>query len=194
MVDKDGNNLFHDPTRERGLSEMMEHWAEGILQNLLDLTLIVLPNFNSYKRPVPGSFVANSTTWAIESRSTTLRMVNFDPQATRIENRLPGADANPYLVLAAHLAAGLDGLDKRQALRPPFVGADPSLDTCGRDDVDYIPRSLESAIQRFRTSDQMREFFGPEFCEVFTVHRAYDLDQAYTQIAAWERERYLEDV
>jgi len=193
LVDEQGNNLFYDADRGNCLSETMELWAEGILQNLLDMTLILVPTYNSYKRPVPGSFVANSTTWAIESRGTTLRFINFDPESTRIENRLPGADANPYLVLAAHLAAGLYGLEKQVPLRPPFVGADPSLDRANRDDVEYIPKSLESAIARFRASSRMREFFGPQFCEIFAAHRAYDLEQAYSRIAAWERERYLED-
>jgi glutamine synthetase len=157
------------------------------------MTLILLPNFNSYKRPLPGSFVGNSTTWSVESRGTTLRIINFDPSATRIENRLPGADGNPYLVLAAHMAAGLYGLEHKLPLRPSFVGADPALDTLGRDDVHYIPRSLGQAIERFKSSDRMKEFFGHQFCEVFAAQRQFDLERARSQVADWERHQLLEN-
>jgi len=193
LVGPDGRNLFHDPARPNGLSEMFGHWTEGLLRNLQDMTLILLPNFNSYKRPLPGCFVGNSTTWSVESRGTTLRIINFDPQATRIENRLAGSDANPYLVLAAHLAAGLWGLDQKLPLRPPFVGADPAFDTMGRDDVEYIPKSLEAAVDRFRASEPMKEFLGRDFCEAFAAHREYDLEQSRAQVADWERRRFLEN-
>ena len=193
LVDKDGKNLFQDPNRPQGLSEMFDHWTEGLLQNLLDMTLILLPNYNSYKRPLLGCLVGNSTTWSIEGRGTTLRIINFNPQATRIENRLPGADGNPYLVLAAHIAAGLHGLNNKLPLRPPFVGADPAYDTCGRDDVEYIPMSLESAIERFKSSNRMKAFFGDIFCEIFAAHREYDLGQARAQVSDWERQRFLEN-
>jgi glutamine synthetase len=191
LIDKDGNNLFHDPNRPHNLSKKFDQWAEGILKNLQDMTLILLPNFNSYKRPLPGCFVGNSTTWSVESRGTTLRIINFDSKATRIENRLPGSDGNPYLVLAAHIAAGLYGFEHKLALRPPFVGADPAFDTLGRDDVKYIPTSLGLAIERFKSSDRMKEFFGEEFCEVFAAHRQFDLDKARSHVADWEREKLL---
>lgn len=191
LVDRRGGNLFHDPGRPEGLSMLFENWAEGLLQNLCDMTLLLLPNYNSYKRPLPGCFVGNSTTWSIEGRGTTLRVINFDPQATRIENRLPGADANPYLVLAAHLAAGLDGLDRRLELRPAFVGADPASELCGRTDVDYIPPSLEAAIERFRYSASMKAFFGDLFCKVYAAHRGAALQQARAQVGDWERRKLL---
>lgn len=193
LIDPGGNNLFHDPGRPENLSQTFDHWAEGILQNLQDMTLILLPNYNSYKRPLPGCFVGNSTTWSVESRGTTLRIINFDPNATRIENRLPGADGNPYLVLAAHIAAGLYGLVHKLPLRPPFVGADPALDTLGREDVNYIPLSLGSAIDRFKNSDRMKIFFGEQFCEVFAAHRQSDLDRSRSYVADWERQKLLEN-
>jgi glutamine synthetase len=193
LIDPDGRNLFYDPHGHERLSQTFDHWAEGILQNLQDMTLLLLPNFNSYKRPLPGCFVGNSTTWSVEGRGTTLRIINFDPNATRIENRLPGADGNPYLVLAAHIAAGLYGLDHQLSLRPPFVGADPAFNTLNRDDVEFIPASLGLAVERFKTSDRLKDFFGEVFCEVFAGHRQFDLEKARAQVADWERKKFLEN-
>ena len=193
LIDPEGNNLFYDPNGHEKLSQTFDHWTEGILQNLQDMTLMLLPNFNSYKRPLPGCFVGNSTTWSIEGRGTTLRVINFDPNAVRIEDRLPGADGNPYLVLAAHIASGLWGIEHKLSLRPPFVGADPAFDTLGRDDVQYIPPSLGLAIERFQNSNRMKAFFGKEFCEVFAAHRQFDLEKARSQVADWERKKFMEN-
>ncbi len=110
LVDGSGANLFYDAGRPNGLSAVFDHWCEGLLQNVVDMTLMLLPNYNSYKRPVPGSYVGNSTTWGVESRATAFRVINFDPHAVRIEARLAAADANPYLAVAATLAAGSYGL------------------------------------------------------------------------------------
>jgi glutamine synthetase len=193
LVDANGSNLFFDAARPLRLSEVFDHWTEGLLQNLQDITLLLLPNFNSYKRPLPGCFVGNSTTWSVEGRGTTLRIINFDPQATRIENRLPGADGNPYLVLAAHIAAGCDGLQKRLALRPQFIGSDPAFDAQEREDVEFIPASMAQALTRFKQSACVRNFFGSRFCDMYAAHREYDLGRARAQVADWERRIWLEN-
>ena len=194
LVDDAGDNLFSDPSRPHALSETFDHWCEGLLQNLPDMTLMLLPNFNSYKRPLPGSYVGSTTTWGVESRAAAMRAINFDPQATRIEARLAAADANPYLATAAILAAGAYGLDNRLDLRPVFAGSDPSVDDQGRLDVQAIPASLEAAISQFKNSPRMREAFGDEFCDVFLAHRQNDLDWFGQRVSDLERARYLENV
>ena len=194
VVDSHGKNLFADEKRENGLSRFFESWCEGLLRNLLDLTLIYLPNINSYKRPIPGWFVGNSTTWAVESRATTLRVINYHPPATRIENRLPGADGNPYLVIAAHLAAGMDGIENKLDLRPPFTEGDPAMAESEHNDVDYIPQSLACAVELFKNSRQSAEFFGSAFHRTFIAHREHEVELARKRVADWERERYLENI
>jgi glutamine synthetase len=141
---------------------------------------------------VPGSFVGNSTTWNIESRVTTLRVINADPAATRVEHRLPGADGNPYLALAAVIAGGLHGLDRGLTLRPRFSGTDPALDAQGRRDVQYIPSSLDRAVERFAGSADAAGFFGQAFCRAFAEHRRNEVDVVGRQVADWERAWYLE--
>jgi glutamine synthetase len=193
LVDESGNNLFYDAERPHTLSPSSPV-VRGLLQNLVDMTLMLLPNYNSYKRPVPGSYVGNSTTWGVENRVTSFRAINFDPDAVRIEARLAAADANPYLALAATLAAGSFGLRNRLVLRPLFTGTDPAVDDQGRADVQRIPPSLEAAITQFEGSQRMREFFGDEFCEVFVAHRKNDLDWFRNRVSDLERARYLEYV
>ena len=192
LMDEEGRNVFHDSGRPHNLSETFDHWCEGLLRSLGDLTLVFLPTYNSYRRPLPGTFVANSTTWSVDSRATALRAINLDPQATRVEHRLPGADANPYLVLAANLAAGLYGLDNKLKVRPPFVGTDPAVDDQGRDDVEIIPGSMEKAIERFEASQLMGQFFGPGFCGTMTAFCRYELEQFRGRVTNLERIRYLE--
>jgi glutamine synthetase len=194
LVDAAGGNRFHDAARPNGLSETFGHWCEGLLQNLPDMTLMLLPNYNSYKRPLPGSYVGNTTTWGLESRATAFRVINFDPEAVRIEARLAAADANPYLAAAATLAGGQFGLRNKLTLRPVFGGSDPSVDTQGRSDVEPIPISLEAAIARFKGSDRMKELFGDELCDVFVAHRQNDLDWFRQRVSDLERARYLEYV
>ena len=128
----------------------------------------------------------------MDSRATALRAINLDPQATRIENRLPGSDANPYLVLAGNLASGLYGLDNKLKVRPPFVGTDPAVDDQGRDDVEIIPGSMEKAIERFEASQLMGQFFGPGFCETMIAFCRYELEHFRTRVTDLERIRYLE--
>jgi glutamine synthetase len=194
LVDASGDNLFYDAARPHTLSVVFDQWCEGLLQNLVDMTLMLLPNYNSYKRPVPGSYVGNSTTWGIENRVTSFRAINFDPHAVRIEARLAAADANPYLALAATIAGGTYGLRNRLALRPLFSGTDPAVDDQGRDDVQRIPPSLEAAITQFEGSERMREFFGDSFCEMFVAHRRNELDWFRHRVSDLERARYLEYV
>jgi glutamine synthetase len=194
LVDGAGGNVFYDAARPSALSETFELWCEGLLENLADETLLLLPNYNSYKRPLPGSYVGNTTTWGLDSRATAFRAINAEPQATRIEARLAAADANPYLALAALIAGGRDGLLRRPALRPPFEGTDPAVDDQDRADVRRIPGSLEAAIAQFDGSARMREFFGQAFCEVFVAHRRNELEWFQARVSDLERERYLERV
>jgi glutamine synthetase len=101
---------------------------------------------------------------------------------------------NPYLALAATLAAGTHGLRNQLALRPLFTGTDPAVDDQGRADVQRIPPSLEAAITQFEGSARMREFFGDDFCDVFVAHRKNDLDWFRHRVSDLERSRYLEYV
>ena len=104
-----------------GMSRLGEHFLAGMLDAMRELTLCYAPNINSYKRYVPGSFAPTSVRWGPDNRTCALRLVGHGP-SLRVENRTPGGDVNPYLAVAAMIAAGLHGIDHELPLEPPVTG------------------------------------------------------------------------
>ena len=115
LAGEDGSNAF---AADR---EMFDRFVAGQLACLRELTLFYAPHVNSYKRFAPGSFAPTAVAWGNDNRTCSLRVVGHG-EALRVENRLPGADVNPYLALSAMIAAGLHGIDHELALEPPFEG------------------------------------------------------------------------
>src|SRR6185503_16604601 len=101
-----GHNLFHQE-EGAGLSQLMGHYVAGVVANLPELMVLFCPTINSYKRTVPGVWAPVNSTWGIDNRTAAVRVIPSGPKSTRVETRLAGADANPYLAMAASLAAGL---------------------------------------------------------------------------------------
>ena len=153
----------------------------GILDHLPAASLLLNPTVNSYKRLVPGYFAPVNVSWGIENRSCALRVV----PGSRIECRRPGADANPYLALAALVASAADGIRRNLDLPQPIVG-----DASARDDLPALPNSLESALRAFEQDAVLRGALGEEFSEYFMVSRAWELKAWQQAVSDWERERY----
>jgi glutamine synthetase len=148
------------------------------------------PTVNSYKRLVPGWFAPVNASWGIENRSAAVRAIaSARPERCRIECRRPGADANPYLALAALVAAAADGL-RRDAQPPPPVSGDAS----GRADLPPLPGSLESALRAFDDDTALRGALGDEFSDYYAVSRAWELRAWRESVSDWERERYTRAV
>src|SRR6266436_3635251 len=124
-------NLFAD------MSPLMEKYIAGLVTNLPDLTAIFCPTINSYKRTVPGAWAPVNATWGIDNRTTAVRAISGG-EKSRVELRLTGADINPYLAIAASLAAGLDGVERELPLPPPTVNAYTG-------DAPPLPRTLAEA-------------------------------------------------
>lgn len=110
LKDADGNAVFHDPDAEHGISKTFRHFIGGLQTYLGGMTLVFLPTVNAYRRFAPGTFAPPGLTWGYENRTTALRVVGHDAGSIRVENRLPGSDTNPYLTVAATLAAGVAGV------------------------------------------------------------------------------------
>jgi glutamine synthetase len=190
MWDKDHKkNLFFDPDNNYKLSQVAMHYAEGQLRTLREFTALFCPNYNSYKRLVPGWFAGNTTTWGIQNRTTTLRIINHNSGVCRLEFRTPGADANPYITLAACLAGGLYGIENQLNLRPIFSEGDPNK--ISREDNETIPYNME-AVDLLERSDIARSFFGDAFIDHYTCMKRCEINTALFRISDWERERYLE--
>jgi glutamine synthetase len=186
---KGDDSVFWDDGGDHHISPALGRYIAGILATLPEFMLMYAPNVNSYKRFVPRTWAPTSATWGIDNRTTALRIIASSPRAIRVENRVPGADLNPYLAFAASLAGGLHGIEK--ALEPPPVTTGNAYDIR---DAPPLPRSLPEALERFRQSALAREWFGAEFVEQYAAFRQWEVDKHRLAVTDWERRRYFEMV
>jgi glutamine synthetase len=158
----------------------------GVLEHLPAASLLLNPTINSYKRLVPGWFAPINATWGYENRSCAVRAIRSErPELWRFECRRPGADANPYLALAAIAASAADGI--RRDLKPP----DPvEGDASAREDLPELPGSLESALRAFEADATLRTALGETFSSYFATSRGWELKAWRETVTDWERERY----
>ncbi|HWE61977.1 MAG TPA: glutamine synthetase family protein [Chloroflexota bacterium] len=185
----DAHNLFYEAGGTHGFSDLAYHYAAGVLHTLPEFCALYASTINSYKRFVAGTWAPTSVTWGVETRTTAVRLVPGTAGSTRIENRVPGADANPYLALAAAVAGGLHGIEQRLSLPPPARGNAYALSTA---EAPPLPRTLEAAVERFAESALARHYFGEEFVEHFVAMRRWEVQQYHRVVDRWQRERYLE--
>jgi len=181
-----GDNAFGSGGPDGELPQPFAASIAGVLDHLAASSLMLNPTINSYKRLVPGWFAPVNASWGFENRSCAVRAVRGRSAANwRLECRRPGADANPYLALAALVASAVDGLRSR-AVPPPAVEGDASE----REDLPPLPGSLESALYAFDADDSLRRIIGEEFCDYYRTSRAWELDAWREAVSDWERERY----
>jgi glutamine synthetase len=148
------------------------------------------PTINSYKRLVDGFWAPVKPTWGIDNRTASFRVIPGSPKSTRLETRCPGADVNPYLALAACIAAGMHGIDKGlKLLARPVEGTNK-----GGENVPRAPRSLAETTRIFKGSDLARDWFGDEFVDHFAATREWEYRQWQDAVTDWELKRYFEIV
>jgi glutamine synthetase len=171
-----------------GESETFRWFLGGLLAHMRELTLWLAPNVNSYKRFRPGTFAPTGIAWSYDNRTAGFRVVGHGP-SLRIECRVPGADANPYLAYAALLAAGLAGVERRIEPGPAFEG-----DAYAAEGLPRMPRRLYEAIEAFERSELAREAFG-EAVIAHYLHFARTEQEAFeVRVTDVERERYFERI
>lgn len=180
-------NAMKTKSEEPGLSETMAHAIGGAVRHQAAMSVLMAPNINSYKRLVPGFFAPVNASWGIENRSAAVRAVSPGGDAARIELRRPGADANPYLALAAAIVSIVDGLEQQIAPPPESVG-----EAYGATPGDHpsLPCSLEAAIDAFASDTTARELIGPGFSDYYLKTRAWELRAWQETVTEWERHRY----
>lgn len=180
----DGANAF--AADGGGISETCAAAVAGILAHLPAASLLLNPTINSYKRLVPGWFAPVNVSWGIENRSAAIRAISGSkPERARIECRRPGADANPYLALAALAASAAEGIRRGAEPPAPLVG-----DASEREDVPPLPGSLESALGAFRADAHFRGLLGERFSDYYATSREWELRAWRESVSDWERERY----
>ena len=182
-------SAFWDDGGDHHLSPVLKQYLAGLLATIPEFMLMYAPNVNSYKRIVPRTWVPTNLTWGLDNRTVALRVIASSPNAIRIENRVPGADLNPYLALAASLAGGLHGIERKLEPPPPTKGNAYEVA-----DAEPIPRSLPEALERFRASALAREAFGEEFVEQYAALRRWEVERHRLAVTDWERRRYFEMV
>ncbi len=184
-------SLFWDDKAPHHMSDLLRHYLAGILATLPEFMLMYAPNVNSYKRYLPGTWAPTNLTWGVDNRTCALRLIASSPSAIRVENRVPGADLNPYLAFAASLASGLHGIEGK--LEPPPVTKGNAYDL-SEADAPPLPRSLPEALTLFRQSALARRFFGDQFVDQYTAFRQWEVERHQRAVTDWERARYFEMV
>jgi glutamine synthetase len=191
MDRQEKRNLFYskDHKLSLGLSPLMQQYLAGQMALMSEFAVMFLPNINSYKRTAPGtlSWAPANVTWGVDNRTTALRAIITGSKTTRVEHRLAGADANPYLSLAASLASGLHGIQHK--LKPP-----PPAANAYAENARPLPRSLKEANQLFRESQAARSWFGEEFVSFFSMTRDWEVRQFERAVTDWELDRYFESI
>jgi glutamine synthetase len=164
---------------------MFERFIAGQIACMRELTLFFAPHINSYKRFAPGSFAPTAVAWGNDNRTCSLRVVGHG-EGLRVENRLPGADVNPYLALAAMIAAGLHGIDSELVLEPPLEGNAYTADK------PHVPRNIYDARDLFGASEVAREAFGQDVIDHYLNRAQVEIDAFESTVTDWERFRGFE--
>lgn len=192
LADRDsGRPLFFDSSDAQGMSATMRQFLAGQQQLLPELLAMSAPTVNAYKRMVPETWAPLSATWGVDNRTVALRVVGHSAKSKRIEYRMGGADANPYLVLAAAIASGLRGIEQQLTPTAPINGDASAAEL---PQSLRLPRSLGISTERFRQSAAARELFGEAFVEHFAMSREWEEAQYQQQVSEWEMARYFEAI
>ncbi|MFF0222392.1 glutamine synthetase family protein [Streptomyces sp. NPDC004629] len=182
LADADGAGAMAGPD---GMTDVMRHFLAGQLAALRDFALLYAPNINSYKRFQPGSFAPTAVAWGHDNRTCALRVVGHG-RSLRFENRLPGGDVNPHLAVAALVAAGLYGIERKLELPPPCPG---NAYTAG---FEHVPTTLRDAAALWTASPIARAAFGDEVVDHYHNLARVELDAFDAAVTDWELRRSFE--
>lgn len=187
----DGANAFVDASGEHGLSDVCRWFIGGQLRHAGAVTALTNQSVNSYRRLRPYSFAPSNVSWGLENRFCYIRVPHGRGQGTHIENRVPGADNNPYLMMAGIYAAGLDGI--RNRIEP--VGFVKDEDANTRADLEPLPRAMGQALAALKADTTMVSILGQDFVSSYTALKGSEVarfEEHLDQITDWEVQEYLE--
>ncbi|MBA2391862.1 MAG: glutamine synthetase [Ktedonobacteraceae bacterium] len=189
-------NVFWDDSAEGHMSQTMRHFLAGVLNKMPEFMVLYAPFINSYKRYIEGTWAPLNTTWGMDNRTCAARIINNGQKSIRVENRVPGADANFYLVFSAMLASGLYGIERKLELPERLSGNayDPVVVTKALAEGKILPlaRNLVDATRMFEQSEVAKEFLGKDFVTHFTTTRKWEVQEYEKAVTNWDRRRYFE--
>ena len=186
---KDGKNVFTDSADALGISKEGYHFMAGILKHIASMTLINNPIVNSYKRLVPGYLAPVNVGWSATKSSPLIRLTSIGGDGARIVLRSPDGAANPYLVLAACLSAGLAGI--REGIEPPASMDEETGDGSG---AEKLPRTLHEAVKLFKQDAFLQEVLGSHISGHLIQTKDEEWDEYCRQVTGWEMEQYLRQI
>ncbi|MEE4277893.1 MAG: glutamine synthetase family protein [Halieaceae bacterium] len=184
VLDKNGNNIFAGNGKDRLYADSLLNYIAGLQRYTPELISLYAPNVNSYRRLAPEIAAPINLNWGLDNRTVAFRVPNSTPEAARVENRFPGADANPYLAIAASLASGLLGMQQQLQASEPFQG------TGNEDDVE-VARSLEEGLRLLGDTAELRALFGDLFLRAYEAVKLDEFEEFNRVISSWEREHLL---
>ena len=185
IVDEKGHNIFTGP--QGGETDAFFHFIGGLQEHVPSAMALIAPYVNSYRRYVPGEAAPVNLEWGRDNRTTGIRIPVSSPEARRIENRLPGMDCNPYLCIAASLAAGYLGL--MNEIRP-----DKRWQGEAYDSESEIAGSLSEALDLFEDAKELHSVLGEDFARVYSIVKRLEYKEFLQVISPWEREHLLLNV
>ncbi len=183
---KDGAPAFYDESDPLGMSSLMKSYMAGLIKYASDYTCFLAPYINSYKRFQKGSFAPTRTVWSVDNRTAGFRLCGDGTKAVRVECRIGGSDLNPYLAMAAQLAAGIKGIEDGLTLEPPFSGDAYSHD------AGHIPRTLRDAMGTLRDSAMLRDAFGDEVIDHYVRAAEVEIEDFDAVVTDYEIARGFE--
>jgi glutamine synthetase len=191
LLDKAGRNIFAGPMdEETGLpvSQALKHAIGGLAQTTAESMAVFAPNANSYRRFQAGSYAPINTAWGVDNRTVSLRIPRGGPESMRLEHRVAGADANPYLTMACVLAGVHHGLTKKTDPGPIEKG------DAYEKPVTELPLRWWQALNRFSTGKILPKYLGGHYCEVYAAARGFENDAFQSHIPPLDYEWYLRTV
>ena len=183
-----GQSAFYEAGAQYSMSATFRHYLAGLVYCLPEILPMLAPNVNSYKRLVEGFWAPTTVTWGVDNRTSSLRVIEGSQKSTRVEGRIGGADINPYLAIAAYLAAGLYGIEHKLELKDgPVTGNAYEMKHAPR-----LANNLHDSAKLMQGSLIARDLFGETFVDHFTATRLWEWKQASQAVTTWELERYFE--
>ena len=191
LQDTNGEGIFHDPSSDKSISQTMIHFIGGLQKLAPAIAAMVAPSVNSYRRLVPGYWAPTAATWGVDNRTVAIRAITGSSKSQRVEFRIPGADTNSYLSVAAMLGAGLWGIENNIEPEAALSGNAYEIPTAAHL---QLPRTLTEAAEAFRASAEAREIFGDAFVDHFAATREWEDREFRRHVSDWELARYFETI
>ena len=183
---KNGENAFYDPADKLGMSKVMKHYMAGLLSYTSDITFFLAPYVNSYKRFAKGTFAPTRIIWSVDNRTAGFRLCGAGSKSVRVECRIGGSDMNPYLAIAAQIAAGIAGIENKLLLDEPAKG------DVYQGNTKMIPASLREAKDALSASEMLESAFGEDVVKHYCRAAEVELEEFDRVVTDWEIARGFE--